>query len=610
MKSYRFIFVVFAVFVFAGCEEPPQEINNYYGGGEVVVGGIELSFSGNEANVEDSVIDLIRAAAKEGERELSLRLYPMSEQVELNEGTDFGEDGLVLIGDGSDEHNSPSMVTINGGGRTIDLIGFPKSDPLITVGKGVMLILENNTLKGLKQETDNNDKADNNVPVIKVVEGGTLVLKNGAMIKENENLNGDGGGVRIDGGGALIMEIGSEISNNGGKNGGGVYVNLGGRFTMNGGTISDNNSRGVSEDGGGGVYVKGEFAMFSGAISDNTAQSYGGGVCVAGGGMFRLDGGTIIGNKGQAGGGVGLNDPDSVFVMNWGTISGNSSVGGGGSNKVGGGGVFVTGQFMMHSGTISENEATNGGGGGVRIGGDNSGRFTMNTGVISGNKANGVSGDGGGVYLREGNNYFQMIYGSIKGNAANGSGGGVYMKENTIFEMVSGTISGNGFGMSATQPLEIVPGNAGVPRGGGVYVSNGGKFTKLGGATIAGLVAYNTAQWDDYGFQNYFRYAVHRDEENEAVEYGKWKDVNFYGKPGIGYAVYYDRGNGNVYKEDEQNWNRDLCRDRSIVAEDGIEITPDLDPDMDVWRWSENYPGQHENEVSLPNPYVPEEGHE
>ena len=112
----------------------------------------------------------------------------------------------------------------------------------ITVGAGVTLTLRNITLKGLdKTGGQSGDGADNSSAVIKV-NGGTLILENGAKIAHNRS-TGEGGGVHVDGG----------------------------TFTMSGGTVSGNTTAGK----GGGVYVK-----------DN-------------GSLFNKTGGTIYGNSGD-----------------------------------------------------------------------------------------------------------------------------------------------------------------------------------------------------------------------------------------------------------------------------------------------------------------------
>jgi hypothetical protein len=263
-------------------------------------------------------------------------------------------------------------VVIDGNGRTVDLTGAANGKPLITVGAGVTLTLKNITLKGLNSADDgyNNDRSLINV------DGGTLILEDGAVISDNKCTNDFLGG--------------------------GVYV-TNGDLIMNGGAISNNQA----EVGGGGVYVAagGKFAMSGGAISGNTCDwaAYGGGVCVRAGGEFIMSGGAIsnniFNNSGSEwgyGGGVGVRG--GTFTMSGGSISGNSISGSTTlNNHFFGGGVGVghDGKFTMKGGTISGNTAANYGGGvGVAVG-----TFTMKGGTISGNTA---ASYGGGVGVASG----------------------------------------------------------------------------------------------------------------------------------------------------------------------------------------------------------------
>jgi hypothetical protein len=97
------------------------------------------SFS-NAADEEKGAIDLITANADE--ESLFISLSPGEEEVKLGEG-DIPTGGLTLT-----TANSPANVVIDGGGRTVDLIGSTKGS-LITVGSGVTLTLLNITFKGL-----------------------------------------------------------------------------------------------------------------------------------------------------------------------------------------------------------------------------------------------------------------------------------------------------------------------------------------------------------------------------------------------------------------------------------------------------------------------------
>lgn len=86
--------------------------------------------------------------------------------------------------------------------------------------------------------------------------------------------------VRVCGYGSFTMYGGTITGNHVNGNGGGVYVDgTNGSFTMYGGTITNNSATGS----GGGVYVDGErssFTMYGGTITNNSATGSGGGVYV------------------------------------------------------------------------------------------------------------------------------------------------------------------------------------------------------------------------------------------------------------------------------------------------------------------------------------------
>jgi hypothetical protein len=194
-------------------------------------------FSGLAAQSGDSAIDKIRAAKQSDKSSVTVELSSGTETVNLDAaGMDIGE-GLELT-----TANSPAAVTIGGGSRTIALTGSGTGS-VITVGDGVTLTLKNITFKG---------KDDNNAALIKVNQGGTLILEDGAVITGNTNTNtsSSGGGVNVSGG-AFTMSAGTISGNEAlSKVGGGVYT-YEGTFKMSGGTIRGNKAG----SGGGGVYI-------------------------------------------------------------------------------------------------------------------------------------------------------------------------------------------------------------------------------------------------------------------------------------------------------------------------------------------------------------------
>jgi hypothetical protein len=187
--------------------------------------------------------------------------------------------------------NSPASIIIDGGRRTVDLIGNSTGSSLITVGKGVTLTLRNITLKGLKKgDSDGADTSDNNVALVAVFDG-KLIMDNGAKVQDNVNNSGSGGGVLV----------------------------ISGTFEMKGDAeISHNTVNGDVPNGGGVAIAGGKFEMKGGTISGNTATGNGGGVFV-GGGVFNKTGGIIYGsgaggNSNTAeGGGHAVYGPGAIF---------------------------------------------------------------------------------------------------------------------------------------------------------------------------------------------------------------------------------------------------------------------------------------------------------
>jgi hypothetical protein len=281
-----------------------------------------------------------------------------------------------------------------------------------------------------------------------------------------------------------------------------VRVGEGGTFVLRSGAITGNAYIGEKWADGGGVNVwKGTFTMEGGEISGNTVTSEewagGGGVNVSENSTFTMEGGEISGNtvtskEGSAGGGVNIGEK-SVFTMKGGTISGNSAVGGKEGGGFGGGVDVSKGAFIMKGGTISENSAKGSYtmGGGVRVDG---GTITLEGGTISGNTAtserNGFGG-GGGVFVNYNESIFTMKGGAIAGNSS-GDGGGVYVDNRATFTMEDGTISNNNAGIigggvrqqggSFTMKGGVIMGNSAGQEGGGVSTGDACAFIMEDGA--------------------------------------------------------------------------------------------------------------------------------
>jgi uncharacterized membrane protein len=327
--------------------------------------------------------------------------------------------------------NSPANVVIDGGGRAIT--GSANS---ITVGAGITL-----TLKDIKFTT---------LPLT-VTTGGKLILGSEGDAANSAVVQGNTGtGVTVNGG-TLELKDGALVTDN---HDSGIVLDDS-QFTMTGGEISDNE---VKDEGGygGGVLMKGAnsvFTMGGGVIRANKVPfasypyGYGGGVAIVDGGKFMMTDGAISDNKAARGGGVYMGGEGATFTMTGGSISDNET-------NSDGGGVYMAGDgfsFTLDGGDITENKA--GYGAGVMIIGEG-GTFSMTDGSISDNIASNVTyvtpsgggtnhADTGGVSIAGANNKVYMSGGEISGNTSEMYNGGIRIGNTSVFNMTGGVITNN-----------------------------------------------------------------------------------------------------------------------------------------------------------------------
>ena len=206
--------------------------------------------------------------------------------IDLTERMTLANPVELFFGDRND-----IVITLRsiGEARTISL---SQNGTLFSVSSGITLVLEENvTLQG---------RNNNWAPLVRVDDGGLLIINIGTRIAGNTNIStgsvAAGGAVRVNSGGLAWMHGGEIAANSSEAGGGGVFVASGGRFDMFGGTITGN---GTSLNGGG-VHIAngGVFDMRNGAISSNSAFSGGG---VSNAGVFRMGGGIIHGRNAAAG---------------------------------------------------------------------------------------------------------------------------------------------------------------------------------------------------------------------------------------------------------------------------------------------------------------------
>ena len=312
------------------------------------------------------------------------------------------------------------------------------------------LTLSNVVIDGAEYSVDATHAAETD-SIIKAANGGTIVLKSGAILENNKAAQ-FGSGILAINGVKITMEDGAVIRNNTNRNyelGGGILLGNGSIFTMNGGEISGNTAK-----GGGGVAINGSTMGRNGGKNSNTSPykttgqgSYGAGVydadyANASGGdilfkpkpaSFEMNGGKITGNKALDYGGGILTFPQqgekiTININKNGEISENQVTKGSGGAIAA---FFGVTELNVNGGTLTKNSAKNYGGGVFLYQATNA---TISKGMISENKAY----KGGGVCLYY-NSAAKQTGGSIENNVAV-EGGGVY---GGTYTMTGGVIKDN-----------------------------------------------------------------------------------------------------------------------------------------------------------------------
>ena len=314
------------------------------------------------------------------------------------------------------------------------------------------LTLSNVVIDGAEYAADAAHTAETN-SIIKAAKGGTIVLKSGAVLQNNQ-ASQFGSGIFANNGVNITMEDGAIIHNNtnsGYEFGGGILIGNGSTFTMNGGEISGN----TANCGGGVAIIGSTMVMNGGTISDNSVYS------------------TQSGDVGQGSYGAG------VYVADYAGTSGGDTL-------------FTPtpASFEMNGGSISDNTALDYGGGIVTFP-QQSQKITINinNGEISGNQV--TAGSGGAVAAFFDVTELNVKGGTLSGNSAQYFGGGVFLYQATNVTISGGTISENrasaGGGVclftdsAVTQTggsIENNAANAGGGVCGGVY---SGTYTMTGG---------------------------------------------------------------------------------------------------------------------------------
>ena len=327
------------------------------------------------------------------------------------------------------------------GGKTIHRYGLG-GYMIELVNASASLTLSNVVIDGAEYTVEATHAAETD-SIIKAANGGTIVLKSGAVLQNNKAAQ-FGSSILANNGVNITMEDGAIIRNNTNRNyelGGGVAI-IGSTMVMNDGTISNNSTYRTSGQGsyGAGVYVA-DYANSSGGDTVFTAKPA----------SFEMNGGKITGNTALDYGGGVLTFPQQgqkiTININNGEISGNQVTEGSGGAFAA---FFGVTELNIKGGTLSGNSAQNYGGGVFLYDATN---VTISGGTISENKAS----QGGGVYLWP-TSAVKQTNGSIENNVAN-VGGGVC---GGTYTMTGGVIKDNNNSLTKEARLSA--------RGDGVYV--------------------------------------------------------------------------------------------------------------------------------------------
>jgi len=388
------------------------------------------------------------------------------------------------------------------------------------VPSGVALVLDENvTLQG---------RTGNSNHLVRVNDGGTLIMNEGSRVVGNQNNTGvdanGGGGVRVNSGGVFILD-GGEISGNSTTStgtlagapghGGGVRVESDGRFDMHSGTISGN----IGQNGGG-VFVRsgGTFRMSSGVIYGNevaeadlrnTARSFGASLYNIGISEYGTFANGVFNSLGSLPSiNITLHMENGILQMVDGSLSvqftwlrlfaqsgGEYIVKISEDETVAPSDTFITGSLTLPTGKdnltiilrgIGEMRTVNLSANGSHFWVPSGVTLVLDENVTlqgrTGNSNHLVRvNDGGTLIMNEGSR--------VVGNQNNATGpfvnggGGVSVNSGGVFTLDGGEISGNSTTNTSTA-FGIVPG------GGGVRVEYGGRFDML-----SGIISGNTGQY-------------------------------------------------------------------------------------------------------------------
>ena len=372
--------------------------------------------------------------------------------------------------------------TINGGNRYPVFILC--NDVNVTIKNLIMIngkaiSTDGNTTDGNTEGNVAGDEPDRNCDGMPAGNGGgiavagTLTLENSVI--RNSSATGSGGGIYSKN--SVVAINNSVISGNVSDRGGGVYADVDVdadadeiEMTIDNSSVTGNSAK----DSGGGIYIRGGMAAIrnKSVLAGNMADGEGGAVYVNEAIELLLEN-SVLKNSYAGRNGGGIHAASSIVTINDSVIQTSSA------ERNGGGISIVTSTARIKNSAISGNTASSAGG--VFVG--EGGWLGLEDSTISDNSATAPTGVGGGVF----GSYFQTMAvnrSAIARNQATLQGGGIMlergkapmiMANSTIYENKTNAITGEGGGIfvrdgiAVFNHLTLAYNEAGPRRGGGIF---------------------------------------------------------------------------------------------------------------------------------------------
>lgn len=249
----------------------------------------------------------------------------------LSMGPDGGISGWVANGSGS-------AVSVSGEGASLTMNGGEISGNTATKTGGGVRLADGATMTMTNGATvSNNVLANGTAEGAGIhVSGGSTLTANSAVISGNhgtykrdwEGCQSQGGGIYVTGAGSTVTLTnttvsGNRVAHNSNGSGGGIYATRDAAVSITGGSVSDNSGF-ISDDhllhesGGGGLYVTGDATLtMSGVTVFNNTALLGAGIYLNGAASATIEGCSVTGNR-------TLRDPEPATSSYY-----NDSIGGG-----------------------------------------------------------------------------------------------------------------------------------------------------------------------------------------------------------------------------------------------------------------------------------------